>query len=195
MKLLTKHRTHAKRRGIPTSVDRADEKDTEVEVGTPVDEQRRVFLKGLLVVVGGFFAASFLPQKAEALVMGSTPGTGVIGVRNATNVRVNPATNEGNEILKKTAVLASSGTVHTPASGKKVRLYTSKFSLDTTMTSVSFRFTAGGTDFEKYLAPRTGGLYGTNSHPNFVEGNVDEVLYCSISGTGNVQINIDYLEV
>jgi hypothetical protein len=63
------------------------------------------------------------------------------------------------------------------------------------MTSVSFRFTSGGTDFEKYVAPRTGGLYGTNNHPNYKEGGVDEVVYCAINGTGNVQINIDYLEV
>jgi hypothetical protein len=63
------------------------------------------------------------------------------------------------------------------------------------MSSVSFRFTSGGTDHEIYLSPRMGGLYGTNNHPNYVEGGVDEVLYCAISGTGSVQINIDYLEV
>lgn len=161
----------------------------------PTDERRRMFLKGLTVVVAGVFASTLLPKRAEALVMGSTPGTGVIGVRDSGNTRINPAKLEGNSITKKTAVLTSSGTVHTPSSGKKLRLYTSKFSLDTTMTSISFRFTAGGTDFEKYLAPRTGGLYGTNSHPNYVEGGVNEVLYCNISGTGSVQINIDYLEV
>lgn len=160
----------------------------------PPDERRRIFLKGVLVVVAGLFASSLLPKKAEALVMGSTPGTGVIGVRDSGNARINPAKLEGNSVAKKTVVLSSSGTVHTPTSGKKVRVYNTKFSLDATMTSVSFRFTSGGTDFEKYLAPRTGGLYGTNQHPNYMEGGVNEVLYCNISGTGNVQINIDYLE-
>ena len=33
------------------------------------------------------------------------------------------------------------------------------------------------------------------NHPNYIEGGVDEVLYCFIVGTTTVQINIDYLEV
>ncbi len=168
----------------------------ETDATDPVaDERRRLFLKGMMVLVAGVFASQFFPKKSEALVMGSTPGTGVVGVKNISNTRINPSALEGNSVSKKTTILTGSGTVHTPASGKKVRVYTSKFSLDTTMTSISFRFTSGGTDFEKYLAPRTGGLYGTNNHPNFIEGGVDLVLYCNIVGTGNVQINIDYLEV
>lgn len=166
------------------------------------DERKRLFLKGFIAVVGGIFVSSLFPKRADALVLGSTPSSSIVGVKNASNTRINPATEEslaalilGNSVLKKTLVLSGSGTVHTPASGKKIRLYNSKFSLDATMTSVSFRYTSGGTDFEKYLAPRTGGLYGMNNHPNFVEGGVDQVLYCVISGTGNVQINIDYLEV
>lgn len=168
----------------------------------PKDERKRLFLKGFAVIVAGFFASSLFPSRAEALVLGSTPSSGVVGMKNAGNARINPATEEslaalllGNSVLKKTTVLSSSGTVHTPSSGKKVRLYTSKFSLDANMTSVSFRFTSGGTDFEKYLSPRLGGLYGTNNHPNFVEGGVNEALYCTMSGTGSLQINIDYLEV
>lgn len=166
------------------------------------DARKRLFLKGFAVIFAGIFASSLFPRKAEALVLGSTPSSSVIGVRDAGNTRINPATEEavaalllGNSVLKKTISLSASGTVHTPGSGNKIRLYNSKFSLDATMTSVSFRYTAGGTDFEKYLAPRTGGLYGMNNHPNYKEGGVDEVLYCAISGTGNVQINIDYLEV
>lgn len=63
------------------------------------------------------------------------------------------------------------------------------------MSDVSFRFTSGGTDYEKYISPKAGGLYGSNNHPNFVEGGVNQDLYCVINGTGTVQINIDYLEV
>lgn len=166
------------------------------------DERKRLFLRGAAIVIAGAFATALFPRKAEALVLGSGAGSNVIGIKNASNARVNPATAEdiaallaGNSVLKKTTVLSSSGTVHTPGSGKKIRVYTTKFSLDANMTNVSFRFTSGGTDFEKYLAPRTGGLYGTNNHPNYVEGGTNEVLYCAMSGTGNVQINIDYLEV
>lgn len=161
----------------------------------PEDERRRLFLKGALVMVAGFFATTLFPKRAEALVMGSSPGTSVLGVRDASNARINPARLEGNSVLKKTAVLSSSGAVHTPSSGKKLRVYNTKFSLDATLTSVSFRFASGGTDVEKYLAPRAGGLYGTNQHPNYVEGGTNEAFYCAISGSGNVQVNIDYLEV
>lgn len=167
-----------------------------------LDDRKRSFLKLASLVGLGVVAASALPEKAQAYVMGSSPTSGVVGVKNSGNTRINPATEDtlqlllaGNAVLKKTISLSSSGTVHTPASGKKVRIYNTKFSLDATMTSVSFRFTSGGTDFEKYVAPRTGGLYGTNNHPNYKEGGVDEVVYCVINGTGNVQINIDYLEV
>ncbi len=172
-------------------------------VDPPVaDEKKRLFLKSAAVIAAGLFATTLFPKRAEALVLGSGAGSNVIGVKNAANARVNPATAEdiaallaGNSVLKKTLVISNSGTVHTPGSGKKIRVYNTKFSLDANMTSVSFRFTSGGTDFEKYLAPRTGGLYGTNNHPNYVEGGTNEVLYCAMSGTGNVQINIDYLEV
>jgi len=169
---------------------------------TPLDARKRLFLRGTVLLLGGFVATTLFPRRADALVMGSTPGSSVLGLKNSSNARINPATEDtlallrsGLPVLKKTTSLAASGNVHTPDSGKKIRLYTSKFSLDTNLTSVGFRFTSGGTDFERYIAPRTGGLYGTNNHPNYVEGGVDEVLYCAISGSGTVQINIDYLEV
>lgn len=166
------------------------------------DEKRRLFLKTLGVIGAGAVGASMLPKKAEALVMGATPGSSVVGLKNASDVRINPATEEtlaslpsGKIIYKKTISLSASGTVHTPASGKKIRLYSLRFSLTANMTDIGYRFTAGGTDFEKYLAPHTGGLYGSNSHPNYVEGGVNEVLYCAINGTGSVQTVIIYDEV
>jgi hypothetical protein len=143
-----------------------------------------------------------VPKSAEALIMGGTPSTSTIGVKNASNTKINPATEEtlqsavtGQGVSKFTTSLSSSGNVKVPASGKKIRVYASRFSLSADATSVSFRFGSGGTDHEKYLSPKTGGLYGSNNHPNFIEGGVDQVLYCVISGTTTIQINIDYLEV
>ncbi len=166
------------------------------------DTDKRFFLKALGVAGLGLAATQLLPKKAEALVMGSTPSASVVGVKNGSNTRINPATEEtlslllsGQGVTKLTTVLSSSGTVRTPASGKKIRVYSTRFSLTADATSVSFRFTSGGTDYEKYLAPKTGGLYGSNNHPNYVEGGVNEVLYCVITGTTSVQINVDYLEV
>jgi hypothetical protein len=167
----------------------------EVTVVGATDENKRLFLKALGGVGLGVLGVSLLPSRADALVMGGTPSTSVMGVKDATNTRVNPAIKEGTSVLKKTLSLTSSGTVHTPGSGKRIRVYNNRFSLSADMTSVSFRFTAGGSDYEKYLTPKAGGLYGANNQPNYVQGGVDEVLYCSISGTGTVQINLDYVEV
>ncbi len=166
------------------------------------DSRKRHLLKILGGGALGIIATQLLPTKASALVVGSTPTSNVVGVRNASNTRINPATDEtlqsvltGQGVQKLTTSLASSGTVRTPASGKKIRVYSNRFSLSADATSVSFRFTAGGTDYERYISPKTGGLYGANNHPNYVEGGVNEVLYCAISGTTTVQINVDYLEV
>lgn len=166
------------------------------------DFDRRFFLKVLGGVGLGIVATSLLPKKADALIMGGTPTSSVVGTKNASNVRINPATEEtvaslltGQGVTKVSTSLAGSGTVITPSSGKKLRVYASRFSLTADATSISFRFTAGGTDYEKYLSPKTGGLYGANNHPNYIEGGINEVLYCAISGTTTVQINIDYLEV
>lgn len=165
-------------------------------------KDRRMFLKALGGAVVALAASAALPRKADALVFGSTPASNVVGIKNASNARINPATNEtilealkGNGVQKKTVTLTSSGAIHTPASGNRVRIYSNRFSLSADMNDISFRFTAGGTDFERYVSPRRGGLYGANQHPNFIEGGVDEAFYCVINGTGTVQVNVDYLEV
>jgi hypothetical protein len=166
------------------------------------DFDKRDFLKILGVAGLGLAATSLFPNKSDAYVVGSTPTSNVVGVKNATNTKINPATEEtlqslitGQGVTKLSINLSSSDTVINPTSGKKIRVYASRFSLTADATSVSFRFTAGGTDHEKYVSPKTGGLYGANNHPNYIEGGVNEVLYCVIDGTTTVQINIDYLEV
>lgn len=166
------------------------------------DFDKRLFLKVLGTAGVGVFAATMFPKKADALIMGSTPSSSVVGLKDDSNTRINPATEEslqsllsGQGVNKITTSLSSSGTVVTPSSGKKLRIYSTRFSLSADATYVSFRFTSGGTDKEKYISPKTGGLYGSNNHPNYIEGGVNEVFYCAISGTTTVQINVDYLEV
>jgi hypothetical protein len=176
-------------------------KEEEIEKAS-VDDSKRLFLKVAGVAGLGLAASALFPKTSEAYVAGSTPASNVVGLKNSGNTRINPATEEtvsslitGQNVSKLTTSLSSSGIVRTPASGKKIRVYASRFSLTANADSVSFRFTSGGTDHEKYLSPKTGGLYGANNHPNFIEGGVDQVLYCVISGTTTIQINIDYLEV
>lgn len=194
-RLIRKEKNKEKTEKVSASILHRKEK----EVG---DFDKRFFLKVLGTAGLGVVAATMFPKKADALIMGSTPSSSVVGVKDAGNDRINPATEEGLEnILKGQGVsklstsLSASGTVHTPGSGKKIRVYASRFSLTANADSVSFRFTSGGTDFEKYVSPKTGGLYGANNHPNYIEGGVNEVLYCVISGTTTVQINVDYLEI
>lgn len=100
----------------------------------------------------------------------------------------------GIALLKKSVALTGSGVVIDPAAGKRLYIFNLKFSLSADMTDVAFKF-ASNPAFEKYLAPKTGGLYGSNLHPNYIQGAVDEVLNCDITGTGTVQINVEYLEV
>ena len=166
------------------------------------DPKRRLFLSLASLAGLGFLTAIFIPGKADALVLGSSPTTGVVGVKDETDTRINPATEDtlqtlltGQSVEKLTTQLAASGSVHTPASGMRIRVYSTRFSLTADLTSVGFRFTAGGTDYERYVSPKLGGLYGANNHPNFIEGGIDEPLYCSIVGAATVQINVDYLEV
>lgn len=167
-----------------------------------VDDKKRSFLKLASMAGIGAVAVSMIPKKAEAYVMGASPTSSVVGVKNSSNIRVNPATEEtlltmvsGQGVSKLTGTLTGSGIVLTPSSGKKIRVYSTRFSLTADLQNVSFRFTSGGTDYEKYLSPKTGGLYGANNHPNYIEGGVNQALYCVITGTGTVQINVDYLEV
>ncbi len=177
--------------------------ETNEQIGSKdTDHSKRSFLKIAGIAGVGLVASTMLPKSAEAYVLGSTPSSSVVGVKNDANARINPATEEtvaalltGQSVEKLSLSLSASGNVLVPGSGNKIRVYASRFSLTADATSVSFRFTAGGTDHEKYVTPKTGGLYGANNHPNYVEGGVDEVLYCVISGTTTVQINIDYLEV
>lgn len=159
-----------------------------------IDQKRRAFLRTVGIIGLGSLGLTMFPKKAEALGIGGAPTNPTVNLRNRSNVKINPATEEGTAILKKTITLTESGIILTPNTGKMIRLYNTKFSLTADMTSVSFRFTAVGTDFEKYLAPKTGGLYGIKNHPNYVTGAANEALYCVISGTGSVQVNIDYTE-
>lgn len=69
------------------------------------DGDRRRFLKAAGVAGLGVVAATLIPNKAHALVLGSSPTSGVVGVKNAGNTRINPATEETVDSLLKTSDL------------------------------------------------------------------------------------------
>jgi len=77
------------------------------------DEKKRNFLKIAGVAGAGLVASQILsPHKASALVMGSSPTTGVVGIKNAANARINPATEETlNEVLKTSDLTFDAGSL------------------------------------------------------------------------------------
>jgi len=85
--------------------EQADLEQTEVS-----DEGRRKFLKVAGVVGAGVIASQFSPKKAQAFIMGSSPTTGVVGVKDSTNLRIDPAT-EGtlDEVLKTSDLSLTAG--------------------------------------------------------------------------------------
>ena len=67
-----------------------------------IDEQKRLFLRLAGVAGLGAVAATVLPNKAQAYVMGSSPTSGVVGVKDSSNARINPAKEDGNLASIKT---------------------------------------------------------------------------------------------
>lgn len=88
----------------------ADIPQTDGEQSKINDQGKRNFLKVAGVAGAGIIASLLLPKKAEALIMGSSPTTGVVGVKNAANTRINPATQETvSTLLKPTDLTFDAG--------------------------------------------------------------------------------------
>ena len=84
----------------PQSTESTDSEQSKIN-----DRNKRAFVKALGVAGAGIAAATLIPNKAQALIMGSSPTTGVVGVKNAANTRINPATQETVATLLKTSDL------------------------------------------------------------------------------------------
>jgi len=78
-----------------------EEKITEEEENlSEVDDQKRLFLKLAGLVGLGVAGSALFPSKAGAYVAGSTPTSNVVGLKNSSNTRINPATEEKqNELI------------------------------------------------------------------------------------------------
>jgi len=127
------------------------------------DQKKRNFLKVAGVVGAGIIASQLSPKKASALIMGSSPTTGVVGVKNAANARINPATEETvSAIASKTSDLTfDTGSLQVkvtslPTDPLQVDVVSSELptaaSTETTLETVSF----GGVQFALRLATDTG---------------------------------------
>ena len=85
---------------IPQSAESTDSEQSKVS-----DQGKRNFLKVAGIAGAGLVVSQLSPNKAHALIMGSSPTTGIVGVKNATNARINPATEETVSSLLKTSDL------------------------------------------------------------------------------------------
>ena len=72
------------------------------------DQGKRTFLKVASIAGASAIASQILsPKKASAFIMGSSPTTGVVGVKDSTNARINPATEETVSTLATQATAAT----------------------------------------------------------------------------------------
>lgn len=62
-----------------------------IENNVVADQKRRLFLKSLGALGLGVFGASLFPKKTSALVMGGTPATSVVGIKDTSDIRISPA--------------------------------------------------------------------------------------------------------
>jgi len=58
------------------------------------DDNRRTFMKVAGVAGIGLAASALLPKSTNAYVAGSTPTSNVVGIKNVSNAKINPATEE-----------------------------------------------------------------------------------------------------
>lgn len=96
---------------VPTSASGPSSSDS----GKPTigDKDKRTFLKVAGIAGASIAGSLLLPKKAEALIMGSSPTTGVVGVKNSTNTRINPATEETvSTLLKPTDLTFDAGSLN-----------------------------------------------------------------------------------
>jgi len=88
----------------------AVEEELEEEEG--VDNNKRSFLKVAGATGLGLAAVTLLPKSASAYVTGSTPTSNVVGIKNSSNTRINPATEETlDEVLKTTDLTFDAGSL------------------------------------------------------------------------------------
>ena len=85
----------------------ATPQSTDSEQSKIKDGGKRNFLKVAGVAGAGIAASLLLPKKADAFIMGSSPTTGVVGVKNVANTRINPATQETVSTLATEATAAT----------------------------------------------------------------------------------------
>lgn len=98
-------KTSTKKKVVSSAPKKIRTKKVPSVVSTPtpsIDSGKRLFLKFAGIAGLGFLASSLFPKEAKAYVTGSTPTSNVVGSKDASNVRINPAKEDGNLATIKT---------------------------------------------------------------------------------------------
>lgn len=116
------------------------------------DGERRNFLKILGGASVGAAVLSMIPSKAQAYIIGSSPTAGIVGVKNASNVGVNPATEDGNLATLTAKDFATETTLNT--------LNSKDFATETTLATRATETTLSAikTNSDKFLFDVSGNL-------------------------------------
>lgn len=102
---------------------------------------------------------------------------------------------------KKSVTASSSGnnTIHTPAAGKKIRLYFFGYSAGSDVTGVlcALKFGTAGTVFDRQYLSAAGQPYARNiqAGKRYVDGAVDEVLVLNLSAAQTIYTNVELEEI
>lgn len=124
---------------------------------------------------------------------------------------IDPATDgtlkDGSQLIgsqtftKKSVTASSSGnnTLHTPAGGKKIRLYFFGYSAGNNVTGVlaGLKFTTGGTVFDQQYLVAAGQPYARNiqAGKRYIDGGVNEALVVNLDAAQTVYVNLELEEI
>ena len=121
----------------------------------PENPHKRSFLKLAGIAGVGLMASQMLPKKADAYVLGSTPSSSVVGSKDASNVRINPAKEDGN--------LATVVTNTTPLTSSSAGAYVRQDSTATIAKESGGNLAAIKANSDKFLFDGSGNLLTSGS--------------------------------
>jgi hypothetical protein len=153
----------------------SDVENNDVEI----DAKKRSFLKMLGVVGVGAIATSLVPKRADALVFGSTPTSNTVGVKNAANVRVNPALEDGGNLASIKTNTDNLAGIKTDTANL-VNIETNTDNLSAIKTAVESSVTTEG-----FIKTNTDTLVTNSNKFTFESGSLKVV---SSSGSGGYEI-------
>lgn len=123
------------------------------------------------------------------------------GAPNAGGSEAWPVSQINETFTKKSPTATASGnnTLHTPAGGKKIRLYFFGYSAGANVTGVlaGLRFGAAGTIFDQQYLVTPGQPHARNiqAGKRYVDGAVNEELILNLSGAQTVYVNLELDEI